>query len=132
MLAIKEEVAIFREDGLLVLLQTQLPALIDDHTELVVLFIATTNELIPLAIVDIEKIVCVLTSILDELFGKWSGGKGTVMNKPMNGFAAIFVERNYYGERHSTISKYISCGSQAAKSEISFDTTLPFELDFEC
>ena len=74
-LVVKVEVAIFREDGLFVLLQTQLPALIDHRMEQIALFVATANELIALAIVDIEKIVSVLTSILDQLLRKRSAEK---------------------------------------------------------
>ena len=70
MLVVKIEVAIFGEHWLFILLQTQLPALIDDNTELIVLFVATANELVTLTVVDVEKIVSVFTGILDQLWGE--------------------------------------------------------------
>ena len=69
---IELEVAIFREDWLFILLQAQLPALIDDCMKQVVLLVATAKQLIALAVVDVEEIVGVLTGVLDQLWGEWS------------------------------------------------------------
>ena len=65
------EVAIFREDWLLILLQAQLPALVDDRMEQIVLFVATAKQLVTLTVIDVEEVVSVLTGILDQLRGEW-------------------------------------------------------------
>ena len=65
------EVAIFREDWLLILLQAQLPALVDDRMKQVVLFVATAKQLVTLTVIDVEEVVSVLTGVLDQLRGEW-------------------------------------------------------------
>ena len=71
MLVVKLEVAIFREYRLLELLQAYLPALLDHRVEHVVLLVATSKELVALTVVDVQKIVRVLSGILDQLLGEW-------------------------------------------------------------
>ena len=69
-LIIQLEVAIFREDRLLKFLQAELRALVDDRMKQIVLFVATANKLVALTVIDVEEIVGVLTSILDQLWGE--------------------------------------------------------------
>ena len=71
MFVVKLEVAIFREDWLLILLQAQLPALVDDRSKQVVLLVATAKQLVALTVIDVEEIVGVLTGVLDQLWGEW-------------------------------------------------------------
>ena len=71
---VKLEVAILREERLFVLLQTDLPALVHDRTEEVVLLVSTANQLVPLTVEDVEEVVSVLTSVLEQLWGEWPRG----------------------------------------------------------
>jgi hypothetical protein len=73
---IELEVAVFREDWLLILLQAELRALVDDRMKEVVLFVATANKLITLTVVDVKEIVSILTGILHQLRGEWPESKG--------------------------------------------------------
>ena len=72
MFVVKFEVAILSEERLLVLLETELSALVDHGMEEVVLLVATANELVPLTVVDVKEVVRVLTSILEQLWGEGS------------------------------------------------------------
>ena len=74
MFVVKFEVAILSEERLLVLLETELSALVDHSMEEVVLLVATANELVPLTVVNVEEVVCVLTSVLEQLWGERSVG----------------------------------------------------------
>ena len=69
-LIVELEVAVFRKNWLLKLLQAELRALVDDRMKQVILLVATANELVALTVVDVEKIVGVLTGILDQLWGE--------------------------------------------------------------
>ena len=68
---VEVKVALFRVERFFILFQTQLPALIDNGVEEVVLLVATTNQLVALAVVDVQEIVGVLAGVLDQLRWEW-------------------------------------------------------------
>ena len=72
------QVPVFRVQWLLILLQAQLPALVDDGMKEIVLLVATTNQLVALTVVDVEKVVCVLAGVLDQFEWEWPVGMGVV------------------------------------------------------
>ena len=78
MFVVELQVPVFRVQWLLVLLQAQLPALVDHGMKEIVLFVAATNQLVALTVVDVEKVVGVLAGVLDQFEWEWPVEMGVV------------------------------------------------------
>ena len=72
MLQVQFPIAVFAEDLFLVFLEADVLAAIQYIVEQVELFVASSDELIPHPVVNVEEIVSVLASILDHVLGERS------------------------------------------------------------
>ena len=68
-LVVESEVVTLREQGFLVLYQAHVPTPVQNGMEKVVLFVATTNQLIAHPVIDVEQVVSVLSGIFDQFRG---------------------------------------------------------------
>ena len=67
MLQVQLPIAVFAEDLFLVFLEANVLAAIQYIVEQVELFVASSDELIPHPVVNVEEIVSVFTSVLDHV-----------------------------------------------------------------
>ena len=81
MLVVQPEVGIFSKQWLLISLETNISTSIKHRVEQVVLLVATTNQLISHAVVDVQEIVSVLTSILGHLGREGPGSHSKIVYK---------------------------------------------------
>ncbi len=65
------QIVVFGEHGFLVLLQTDIPAPVNNRAKQVVLLVTTAIELVPHPVVNIEEVVRILTCVLHQLW--WEG-----------------------------------------------------------
>ena len=72
MLQVQLPIAVFAKDLFLVFLEADVLAAIQYIVEQVELFVASSDELIPHPVVNVEEIVSVFASVLDHVLGEGS------------------------------------------------------------